>query len=88
MHAAGARRQNGNKMLPVSALVPILVLALLLLIASWVYADAKTLRDRGTPVVLTTNFLVINTPELWSLLCLIAVYIFLPVYLAIRRQLQ
>ncbi len=75
-------------MLPISALVPILVLALLVVIASCVYADAKTLRDRGTPVVLTTNFLVIDTPEMWAALCLVAVYLVLPVYLAIRRGLQ
>jgi hypothetical protein len=74
--------------LPVSALVPVLAVALLVLIAFWVYADAKALGDRGTPVVLTTDFLVVDTPELWSVLCGIAVFIFLPIYLAIRRQLR
>jgi hypothetical protein len=74
--------------LPVSALVPVLAVALLVPIASWVYADAKALRDRGTPAVLTTDFLVVDTPEMWSVLCFIAGYIFLPIYLAIRRQLR
>ncbi len=74
--------------LPVSALVPILVIALLLPIASWVYADAKVLRDRGTPVVMTTDFLVIDTPEMWSVLCLMVGYIFVPIYLMIRRELR
>ena len=53
-----------------------------------ILTDAKTVRDPGTPVILTTNFLVIDTPEVWAVLCLIAVYIFLPIYLAIRRQLR
>jgi len=75
-------------MLPVSALIPILVVALILVIASCVYADAKTLRDRGTPVVLTTNFLVIDTPGLWAALCLVTVVLVLPIYLAIRRELR
>jgi hypothetical protein len=90
VHTAGAKRQNGSKMpdLPVSALVPILVVALLLPIAFWVHADAKALRGRGTPVVLTTGFLVIDTPEMCSVLCLIAVYIFFPIYMMIRRQLR
>jgi hypothetical protein len=74
--------------LPLTALVPILALALLLPIASWVYADAKALRGRGTPVVLATDFLVIDTPEMWSVLCLIAVFIFFPLYMMIRRQLR
>ena len=74
--------------LPLTALVPILALALLLPIASWVYTDAKALRGRGTPVVLATDFLVIDTPEMWSVLCLIAVFIFFPLYMMIRRQLR
>lgn len=56
--------------LPVIALVPVLVLAVVVAIDIWVYADARAQSERGTPVVFSTDFLTVDTPAAWFVGCL------------------
>jgi hypothetical protein len=52
----------------------------------WVYADAKKLARRGTPVVFSLSFLRIETPEAWFLGCLILWIFFFPLYVTGRNR--
>jgi hypothetical protein len=51
-------------------LVPALVLFAVFSTASWVYADAKAQRERGTPAVLSVGAFELSTPKGWFLGCL------------------
>jgi hypothetical protein len=70
--------------LSVIALAPILVLSVVVAIDLWVYADARALSERGTPVVFSTDFLTVDTPAAWLIGCLLLSIVFLPLYIAIR----
>ena len=71
-------------MLSLSALVPILVLLLVVGIDLWVYADAIAHFQRGTPVVFSSEFLIVGTPAAWFLACLLLSIVFIPLYITIR----
>jgi hypothetical protein len=64
------------------------ILLLLVVIATdlWVYADAKALSERGTPVVLSTDFLHVDTPVVWFFACLLVWIAFFPLYVTRRNQ--
>ncbi|MEU9891278.1 hypothetical protein [Sphaerisporangium sp. NPDC051011] len=67
--------------LPLTAMVPILVLFLLLAADAWVYADAKGRLKRGDRVAFSLGSLRVETPESWFLGCLILWAVFFPLYL-------
>jgi hypothetical protein len=68
------------------ALVPVFVVAVILAIDLWVYLDAKRQVARGAPVEFRIGALVIDTPAIWFLGCLVLWIIFFPIYLVSRAQ--
>jgi hypothetical protein len=71
-------------MTPVAA-VPLVVLAAAIGICAWVHRDAAANRDAGTPVVLQVGNLRIESPEAWTVGCLVVFVVFVPLYLAARN---
>ena len=71
-----------------TALVPILVLLVLVVLATdvWVYVDAKALCERGTPVVFSIGTFRVDTPAAWFFGCLFLWIVFFPLYITGRRQ--
>lgn len=68
------------------ALDSILLLAAVLATDGWVYLDARNQAARGTPVILSSNVLTIDSPEGWFLGCLLLWILFFPLYLAARNR--
>jgi hypothetical protein len=66
------------------AVIPFLVLAALFAACAWVYSDAHTLVDAGTPVVLEAGSFRIDTPQAWAGGCLVFFVVFFPLYLTAR----
>jgi hypothetical protein len=64
--------------------VPLIALAILCATCAWVYRDAKANQVAGTPVIFRSGSLCIDTPEAWSISCLVLFFVFLPLYLAAR----
>jgi hypothetical protein len=66
------------------------VTSLLLLVSAvaavslWVLHDARSRVERHDPVVVTMGSLTVDKPEVWAALCLLAVVLFLPLYLVAR----
>ncbi|GAA1993678.1 hypothetical protein GCM10009817_39940 [Terrabacter lapilli] len=50
----------------------------------WVLQDARSKVERHRPVVATIGDLTTDKPEVWAALCLLAVVLFLPMYLVAR----
>ncbi|HVV74772.1 MAG TPA: hypothetical protein VHC43_01970 [Mycobacteriales bacterium] len=67
-----------------TALTPLLVLGLGIVIDSWVYSDAKQRLGAGRPVVFEAGSFVIDTPGAWAAGCLILWIVFFPLYLTNR----
>ncbi|WP_374970846.1 hypothetical protein [Terrabacter sp. BE26] len=65
-----------------SALLLVLVVAA---VSVWVLEDAQAQLERGRPVVATLGELTIDRPNVWAALCLLALVLFLPLYLVARR---
>jgi len=69
-----------------TALVPLVVLLALLATDLWVYTDAKAQAEHGAPVVFTWGSFKVDTPTEWFVACLLLSILFIPLYLAGRRQ--
>ena len=69
-----------------AAFVPVLVLLLIVGSDLWVYQDARARAERGDPVVFATDFLRVDTPLAWLLLCLILWVVFFPLYVTLRNK--
>lgn len=67
-----------------AALVPLIVIATVVAIDSWVYADAKRRADAGRPVTFQAGGLAVDTPPMWFAGCLVLFIIFFPLYLTRR----
>jgi hypothetical protein len=50
-----------------------------------VLEDARTRIERDRPVVATWGGLTVDRPEVWAALCLLALVLFLPLYLVAQR---
>jgi hypothetical protein len=70
--------------LSVSLLLPLLVLALVLAIDLWVYADAKDHEEQGNPVVFSIGSLTVGTAAAWFVCCLLLWILFFPLYINLR----
>jgi hypothetical protein len=70
----------------VTALAPILVLLAILVSDFWVYADAKSHAEGGTPVIFSAGSLKVDTPALWFFGCLLLWILFFPLYITRRNQ--
>ena len=68
------------------ALLPILIVLIVLVIDSWVYADTKAHQERGEPVSLSTGFINLETPTDWLISCLFLGIVFIPLYIMRRAQ--
>ena len=69
-----------------NAFGPMLLLAFVLAVDLWIYLDARQQAARGTPVILSSNVLRIDSPEGWFLSCLVLWILFVPLYLAGRNR--
>ena len=65
-------------------LVPIASAGVVLVLDAWVYADARGKAEAGRPVTFRAGSLVIDTPALWFLCCLIMWVVVFPLYLTTR----
>lgn len=66
-------------------LVGLLVVAAVALCGAWVYQDARARSERRRPVVAVLLGYTIDEPLTWAGLCLVALAVFLPLYLVARR---
>jgi heme/copper-type cytochrome/quinol oxidase subunit 2 len=66
--------------------IPIAVLLVILATALWVYTDARTRSDRGSPVALSIGSLELTSPTAWFVACLILWILFFPAYIVMRNQ--
>lgn len=66
--------------------VPLLAVAALVAVCTWVYRDASANAAAGTPVYLRVGTLRIDTPEAWAIGCALFSVVFLPLYLAARSS--
>jgi hypothetical protein len=67
--------------LPLTVLVPILVMLVVLGSDAWVYSDAKERLRHGNRVAVSLGSVRVDTPEVWFLGCLILWVVFFPLYL-------
>jgi hypothetical protein len=61
----------------------------LLLIAGtcvWVHRDATRLARESSPVVLRSQFVTLDSPQDWTIACVVGWVVFFPLYLFGRRQ--
>jgi hypothetical protein len=64
----------------VTAVAPVGVLFILLIIGRWVYVDAKAHAERGAPVVFSSGTFTVDTPVAWAVGCVLLWVVFLPLY--------
>ena len=69
-----------------TALAPVFLWLVVLVVDMWVYADAKAQRERGTPVAFSIGTFHIETPGAWFFCCLVLWLVFLPLYFISRGQ--
>ena len=67
-------------------LVPIIALAVLVVSALWVYADASSHAEHGRPVFFSAGSLEISSPGVWAAGSLFLWVFFLPLYLTCRKN--
>lgn len=72
--------------MPLVAVVPLLAIAALVAVCTWVYRDARANAAAGTPVYLQIGSLRIDTPEAWAISCAVFFVVFVPLYLAARNS--
>lgn len=69
---------------PSSPLVPVIFLLVVLATDVWVYADARSHRERGTPVFFKFGTFLIDTPVAWFFGCVFLWIVFFPLYVMAR----
>jgi hypothetical protein len=65
--------------------VPLIAVVVLLGTGVWVYRDAAANAEAGTPVTLVFGTSRIDTPEAWTIGCVVLFVVFLPLYLVARN---
>jgi hypothetical protein len=65
-------------------LLPLVVVAVVVAVDSWVYFDAAAREQRGMPVVFSLGAFVVDTPGMWFVCCLLLFVVFVPLYVAGR----
>ena len=65
---------------------PPVLLFVIASIAVWVHRDATRLAQEGSPVVLRSWFISLDSPQDWTIACVFGCPIFFPLYLLGRRQ--
>jgi hypothetical protein len=69
-----------------TAALPLIVVAALLVFVFWVFSDASTHARNGTPVTSSIGSLTLDTPAAWAAACLVLSVIFIPLYVSARRS--
>jgi hypothetical protein len=67
-----------------TVLTAALVAAVVAATSLWVLGDARSRAEAHRPVVARFGDVTIDKPEVWAVLCLVVVVLFLPLYLAAR----
>jgi len=67
-------------------LVPILVVLVIIGTDLWVYTDARTRAERGDPVVFSVGSIQLDSPQIWTVVCLLLWVFGFPLYLASRNH--
>jgi hypothetical protein len=68
----------------VASFAAVFAVVLILGIDLWVYADAKRCAEAGAPVVFRMGTVVVDTPVMWFLSCLVLWVVAFPIYLVSR----
>jgi hypothetical protein len=68
------------------SLLPVFVVLFLVATSLWVYRDASTLAERGTPVRFVAGSIEVATPGVWAVGCLALWVVFVPLYITCRKQ--
>lgn len=68
------------------ALSPIIAVVALFGVALWVYRDAQAHLAAGTPVTLVVGSFRLDTPQAWTIGCVILFVVFFPLYLMARKS--
>ena len=69
-----------------TALFPFVLLATVGALGVLVYFDATAQEQRGMPVVFSFGVLVVDTPGMWAMCCLVLSVVFIPSYIAGRAR--
>ena len=69
-------------------LVPIIVVLVIVGTVLWVYTDARTHAEKGDPVIFSVGSIQLDSPEVWSVVCLVLWVFAFPLYLASRQRLS
>lgn len=67
-------------------LVPIVVVLIIIGTDLWVYSDARTRAEHGDPVVYSVGSIHLDSPEVWTAVCLFLWVLCFPLYLASRNH--
>ena len=63
-----------------------MLLLLIFVVGAWVYRDATRLDREGSPVVLRSRYITLDSPQDWAIACTFVCVVFLPLYLTGARQ--
>lgn len=69
-----------------SPLGAIALLVIVVVVDVWVFLDSQSRANRRRPVVASIGSLVLDTPQAWTLACLLLWVLFFPMYLAARSK--
>ena len=67
-------------------LPPLVLLLLIFFVGAWVHRDATRFEREGSPVVLRSRYITLDSPQDWAIACTFGCVVFLPLYLTGRRQ--
>jgi hypothetical protein len=67
-------------------LIPIIAVLLVVGTGVWVYTDARTQAEEGDPVTLAIGSIQLDSPEVWTVACVILWVLAFPAYLATRSH--
>lgn len=65
----------------VATLLVVVMVGGVLVVAAWVYRDARAHQERGTPIVYSSGIFEIATPAAWFLACALLCEVFVLAYL-------
>ncbi|MFF1571346.1 hypothetical protein ACFVWR_01260 [Leifsonia sp. NPDC058292] len=69
----------------VGLIVTAMAIAVLVILDSWVYLDARSRVEKNDPVTVQIGGLLIEGPRAWLMFCAVLFVFFFPLYLVARR---
>jgi len=82
----GGSRDERRLSATMQAWLPPLVLLLISGTGAWVYRDATRLEGEGSPVLLRSQYITLDSPRDWTTACIFGWVLFFPLYLSGRRH--